>query len=797
VTSISPPFGTTAGGTAVTITGSGFTNASYVKFYGVQASFTVVNDTTITAVSPPNGPGNVHVMVYTPGGATTQNPANLFTYENAPVVNDLSGGALPGGPIGGGNTVVISGTGFLYATGVSFGGVPATNYTVNGYYSITATAPAGAGPGMVDVTVTTPLGTSVTNSNDKYVYTAAPAVSGIGPSSGVMGGGTTVTISGSGFTYATAVRFSGVAAESFQVLNDGLITAVSPPGGSGSVHVTVTDPAGTSPTGPWDHFTYYAPIPVVTGVSPANGMPSGGTAVTVTGSGFTGATQVNFGGTAVTSGITVNSDSSLTVASPAGSGVVDVTVTTAGGTSGTSPADRFAYQGPPAVTSVSPTSEASTCGGLVTITGSAFTGASAVNFGGAGALTYTVVNDSTITVEPPAGSGTVDVTVTTGVGTSPTTAADQYTYLSGSAAAWGDNTYGELGNGGTTDGTSPAVVPGLPAVSQMAGDGASTLALTTAGNVYAWGDNASGELGVGSSDPAGSATPVEVEGAGGAGVLSNVCQVAGGAASSYALEANGTVYAWGNNTNGELGTGDNTNYTVPTPVTGLPDIVAIAAHGDWAMALSATGNVYAWGDNAEGGLGNNSFVNSKVPVEVHGVNNTGYLSGITQIAEGAYTAYALTGSGQVLAWGANDSGELGNGSTAASSAVPVYVNGLTAIVQIAGGLFHGLAVTSTGEVYGWGDNAFGELGTAPTSVPQRTAALVPGLFNVTQVAAGFDYSMAVGPGGSLYTWGYNADGELGDGSLNPQSPPGPALVTGVPPVEGIAGGWSQSLAVLS
>ena len=678
-----------------------------------------------------------------------------------------------------------------------------TNLAVNSDSSLSVTSPTGSG--TVDVRVVAPLGTSAVSPADQYTFEDAPTVGSVSPGTGPAGGGTLVTITGTGFVQATSVHFGAVLSSSFTVVSPTTITATVPSGAANAtVDVQVTTPVGTSSVSPADRFAYTSQ-PAVTGVAPLAGATAGGTTVTVTGSGFTGSTHVYFGGVPGT-GLVVNSDSSITVVSPPGAGTADVTVVTPGGTSAIVPADQYVFEDTPVITSISPSSGLASGGTAVTVNGTGFDLASAVRVGGLAATSFTVVNPTTVTLTTPPGSGTVDVTVTTPLGPSATGHSDQFTYLSGSAAAWGDNSYGELGNGtslstGGSDGVVPADVPGVTATTQVAGGGASDFALTAAGNVYAWGDDSTGELGIGYANTTTPVTtPTEVVRPDRTGALSGIVQIAAGAASNYALTATGNVYAWGDNTTGELGTGNNISSSSPVLVgasgSPLSNIVAITAHGDFALALTATGNVYAWGDDGSGELGNNSTQNTNLPVEVQQPGGGGALSGIVQVAEGASTSYALNNFGQVYAWGDNSLRELGTGSAAAYSPVPEPVNGLPSVGQIAGGLFHALAVTQSGEVYGWGDNSAGELGTAPSSVPQSTPGLIPGLLNITQISAGLDYSMAVDSGGNLYTWGYNLDGELGDGSQNPPASPGPIVVSGIPPVLGIAGGWSQSMAVL-
>ena len=171
-----------------------------------------------------------------------------------------------------------------------------------------------------------------------------PAVAGISPTHGPEAGGTTVTITGTAFTGATAVSFGGSPATSFTVNSDTSITAIAPAHDDGTVNVTVTTAGGTSATSSADQYTYDEPAPAITAISPNSGVLAGGTTVTITGTDFAGATAVRFGATAATS-FTVNSDTSITATAPpaAAVGAVDITVTTAAGTSALVPADRYSY----------------------------------------------------------------------------------------------------------------------------------------------------------------------------------------------------------------------------------------------------------------------------------------------------------------------------------------------------------------------------------------------------------------------------------------------------------------------
>jgi len=349
VTSVSPAAGKATGGDTVTVTGTGFTGATTVGFgsnYGTSLS--VTNDTSLTVTAPAGTAGNtVDVRVSNSVGTSSAVTADHFTYDTTPTVTSVSPIA---GKAAGGDTVTITGTGFLSTvatTGVKFGATNAASFTVDSDTQITATTPAQAA-GQVDVTVTNTSGTSSTSSADQFIFDTTPTVTSISPTSGGTGGGTSVTITGTGYltvSGATGVKFGSTNATSYTVNSDTQITAVSPAHAAGSFDVTVTNTTGTSATTVNDIFVYGTlPAPTVTAISPNAG--SSGTSVTITGTNFTAAATVKFGLTAATS-VTVNGATSITATAPAGSGTADVTVTTTAGTSATSGADQFSYANVP------------------------------------------------------------------------------------------------------------------------------------------------------------------------------------------------------------------------------------------------------------------------------------------------------------------------------------------------------------------------------------------------------------------------------------------------------------------
>ena len=424
VTGVSPTFGPTTGATSVTIIGADFANPpNAVTFGGTAAtSFTWVDANHINAVTPAHAAGAVIVSVAQKGCLGTLNNGFYYTDNATPVVTSIS---PISGPVGGGFPVTINGRFFdNSASAVNFGSNSASFSVVSGT-EIIATVPGGSG--TVDVTVTTAAGTSDTSSADQFTYLAPPTVDGISPSSGPEIGGSTVTITGTNLTGATIVSFGGSPATAFTVNSDDNITATAP-AGTGTQDVRVTTAGGISDTSSADQFTY-KPAPTVNGLSISSGPATGGTAVIITGTNFLyGASKVSFG--SADASFIVDSDTQITATSPAGTGTVNVTVTTEGGVSVTSSADQFTYIPAPTVSAISPVSGPITGSTSVTITGTNFTGATTVSFGSTAATSFSVDSPTQITAISPAGSvGTVDVTVTTAGGTSAISAADQFTYV--------------------------------------------------------------------------------------------------------------------------------------------------------------------------------------------------------------------------------------------------------------------------------------------------------------------------------------------------------------------------------
>jgi hypothetical protein len=347
VTGVSPNSGPLAGGNWVTVSGTHLAATSSVSIGDTKTGFNVINDESLTVYIPAGESSEaVDIRVSSIGGTSARTSADQYIYLAPPPPPTVTGVSPSSGTALGGTTVTITGSGFTNAVYVSFGGYAAQSFTVNSDTSITAVAPATYYDGTVDVTVQgSSFAWSATVPADQFTYAdAAPTVTEVSPNTGTAAGGESVTISGSGFTSASAVYFGGVEATSFSVNSDGSITAVAPAASAdGPVDVTVANFGGTSATSAADQFTYADAAPTVTEVSPNTGAAAGGETVTISGSGFTTATHVYFGGVEATS-FSVTGDGSITAITPAGTtGTVDLTVSAAGGTSAASPFDQFTY----------------------------------------------------------------------------------------------------------------------------------------------------------------------------------------------------------------------------------------------------------------------------------------------------------------------------------------------------------------------------------------------------------------------------------------------------------------------
>ncbi|MDQ8737988.1 fibronectin type III domain-containing protein [Paenibacillus sp. LHD-38] len=334
----------------------------------------------------------------------------------------------------------------------------------------------------------------------------------------------------------------------------------------------------------------------------------------------------------------------------------------------------------------------------------------------------------------------------------------------GTVWAWGNNVYGQLGDGSTTDGYTPVQVQGLESVVAITAGSEHSLALKSDGTVWAWGSNKFGQLGDGTTNDR--LTPDQVKG------LSSVVAIAAGSWHNLALKSDGTVWAWGLN--------DEPTYqgSIPVQVQGLDSVVAVAAGYSHSLAVKSDGTVWAWGANHDGQLGDGSTDWDQYrlnPVQVKD------LGSVVAVAAGYYHSLAVKSDGTVWAWGDNSSGQLGDGNkTYSSYNTPVQVESLSSVVAIEAGYSHSLAFKKDGTAWAWGFSS----GIGDGTTYSYTPVQVQGLSSVAAIAAGSGHSLAVKSDGTAWAWGWNRQGQLGDGTTtdryipvqvaNPEAPQWPA-----------------------
>jgi alpha-tubulin suppressor-like RCC1 family protein len=384
---------------------------------------------------------------------------------------------------------------------------------------------------------------------------------------------------------------------------------------------------------------------------------------------------------------------------------------------------------------------------------------------------------------------------------------------SGEALGWGLNANGQVGAGGETEALLPVevAIPAGTTISRVAAASAGgfhDLAVTATGQVLAWGANYDAQLGNGTISQTFASLALNdsgrlfATGANGFGQLgigttsdSNVpaavsmpagdvvASASEGCVHSLALTTGHAVLSWGGNFDGQLGNGSTQSSDAPGPVAIAAGVVptAVAAGCLHSLALTSTGRVLAWGANFAGQLGDGTTISSARPVAV---SVPGGIS-VAAVAAGCDHSLALTSAGQVLAWGAGADGQLGDGSTSASTTpVSVDLPGGTVVTAIAAGCDHTLALTSTGAVFAWGEGTAGQLGDGSyISSDLPVQVLLPAGVVVTAVAAGLTHSVALTSTGEVLGWGFDGDGQLGAGvnvnsSINFDTPVAASLPTG-------------------
>jgi len=333
--------------------------------------------------------------------------------------------------------------------------------------------------------------------------------------------------------------------------------------------------------------------------------------------------------------------------------------------------------------------------------------------------------------------------------------------IQGAAKCWGSNISGELGDGSTTNHSSPVAVTGLSSDVQALTAGESHSCAVVNGGAKCWGSNAMGRLG----DNSGSRqlTPVDVEGLG-----TGVSAIVAGWSHTCAI-VNGGAKCWGNNTLGQLGDNSTAMRPIPVDVSGLGSGVSALAAGAQHTCAIVNGGAQCWGNNSNGQLGDNSLTNRQIPVSVSGLS-----TGVVALTAGDSSTCAILSDGSAKCWGNNALGQLGDG-TGVDRLIPTQVSGLTSGVQlIRFGSSHACAVVNGG-VKCWGGNGYGAMGNGTVavgdSVGTRTPVNTTGLSTrVYGLSSGQDYSCAVINRG-IKCWGRNSLGQIGDNTTTQRLTP--------------------------
>jgi alpha-tubulin suppressor-like RCC1 family protein len=333
-------------------------------------------------------------------------------------------------------------------------------------------------------------------------------------------------------------------------------------------------------------------------------------------------------------------------------------------------------------------------------------------------------------------------------------------HADGTVYAWGNNSHGQLGNGEAGEGllsARPVRVRNLTDIVALAARANHTLALRADGTVWAWGQNDRGQLGDGSQVDR--PMPLQVN------ALTGVALISTGRQHSFAVRSDGTLWVWGANDGGRFGNGSagwGEVSTTPIRVLALSDVIAATAGYGQSFAIKKDGTLWAWGENSDGKLGLGTFTDTEtLPTQVVD------LRAVTGIATQAVHIMARTGDGQLWAWGSdNGSGQFGDGTTTAS-ALPVTVrrqpNGEPTALAL--GWAHSVIRLANGQVWTWGNNWYGQLGIGEAD-HQTLPVQVTALAAAEAIAAGEHHSLAMTADGFVWNWGLGGQGQLGLGDDN-------------------------------
>jgi alpha-tubulin suppressor-like RCC1 family protein len=354
------------------------------------------------------------------------------------------------------------------------------------------------------------------------------------------------------------------------------------------------------------------------------------------------------------------------------------------------------------------------------------------------------------------------------------------------ALAWGSNGEGRLGDNTTTNRSSPvSVVGGFTDWCQVSVGYRHSLGVRTNGSAWTWGNNGSGRLG--DDTTTNRSSPVSVVGG-----FTDWCQVSGGYAHSLGVRINEIAWAWGNNCDGQLGDNTTTNRSSPVSVVGgFTDWCQVSAGFVHSLGVRTNGTLWAWGNNTEGQLGDNTVTNTSSPVSV-----VGGFTDWCQVSAGDAHSLGVRTNGTAWAWGRGDGAQLGDNTTTTRSSPVSVVGGFTDWCQVSGGYNHSLGVRTNGSAWAWGCNCNGRLGDNTTTDRSSPVSVVGGFTDWCQVSSSGYHSLGVRTNGTAWAWGANGQGRLGDGTVTNRSSP-VSVVGGFTDWCQVSGGYRHSLGLRS
>jgi alpha-tubulin suppressor-like RCC1 family protein len=328
----------------------------------------------------------------------------------------------------------------------------------------------------------------------------------------------------------------------------------------------------------------------------------------------------------------------------------------------------------------------------------------------------------------------------------------------GSVTCWGDNRFGQLGAGDKTPHDRATVaLGGIAKVFLPAGDGDITsdravfgCGITTDNALYCWGDNRFGQLGTG--DTAVRLVPEKI-----GGLVGDVSRATNGAGHACAQMADGTLYCWGTNASGQLGTGDTTTHSAPVKIDIPVAVDRLSAGGNFTCARGGDSSLWCFGANEHGQLGVGNTTQQLKPANV-----TTLQGQVVRVATGADHTCVYTADNAMWCWGDNSAGQLGTGDTIAHP-TPVKIDKAGSVNQVFAGGAHTCAIRVDGSLWCWGDNRYGQLGTGDTNPRREPVQVAPDLLGnqVSAAYAGGAHTCAVKVDLSVWCWGNNRYGQLG------------------------------------